>query len=92
MYFYLIQMPSGGYFCFGFRDLSCPLGKQVRSQSANLLHTHSRGVSEPFRVPMCACSGPVTKHIEDLEAHIRAMYDDLVAEFARKKEQGLVRF
>jgi hypothetical protein len=41
---------------------------------------------------MCACSGPVTKHIEDLEAHIRAMYDDLVAEFARKKEQGLVRF
>lgn len=41
---------------------------------------------------MCVCSGPVTKHIEDLEAHIRAMYDDLVAEFARKKEQGLVRF
>jgi len=33
----------------------------------------------------------VAKHIEDLEAHIRAMYDDLVEEFSRKKEQAQVR-
>jgi hypothetical protein len=41
----------------------------------------------------CDCGvgrGPVTKHIEDLEAHIRAMYDDLVEEFAKKKEQTQV--
>lgn len=40
-------------------------------------HTHTRG--------------PVTKHIGELESHIRAMYDDLVEEFQKKKEQTQVR-
>ena len=43
----------------------------------------------PFSILMRR--GPVTKHIEDLEAHIRAMYDDLVEEFSRKKEHAQVR-
>jgi hypothetical protein len=29
--------------------------------------------------------GPITRHIEGLETHIRAMYEELVGEFKEKK-------
>ncbi|CAM9454212.1 unnamed protein product, partial [Discosporangium mesarthrocarpum] len=34
--------------------------------------------------------GPITQHIEGLEAHIRAMYDELVSEFNEKKDVARV--
>jgi hypothetical protein len=34
--------------------------------------------------------GPITRHIEGLEAHIRAMYDELVSEFREKKVSACV--
>ncbi|CAM9256888.1 unnamed protein product [Chrysoparadoxa australica] len=34
--------------------------------------------------------GPITDHIEGLEVHIRAMYDELVKEFTEKKEVARV--
>jgi predicted RNase H-like nuclease (RuvC/YqgF family) len=29
--------------------------------------------------------GPITKHIEGLESHIKSMYEEMVTEFERKK-------
>ena len=33
--------------------------------------------------------GPITKHIEGLEHHIRAMYEELVEEFDDKKDKSM---
>ncbi|CAM9389012.1 unnamed protein product, partial [Hapterophycus canaliculatus] len=34
--------------------------------------------------------GPITAHIEGLEAHIRGMYDELLSEFGEKKDVARV--
>ena len=35
--------------------------------------------------------GPIAKHIEGLEKHVRAMYDELVTEFSKKREMDRVQ-
>jgi hypothetical protein len=58
----------------------CPL---LHCYTTTLLHC--RFVLDHRLQQLMEERGPITRHIEGLEAHIRAMYDELVSEFREKK-------